>query len=93
LHRLRPRGASSPIANSLAGEHHFCAKFLGQIRPARIHELNQRNLLRAPPTLQLLFTVDRFSNLIEALPINQPIAMIFARKTFDLSALVLLTRT
>ena len=51
---------------------------------------HQSNLLLPPPPLQLLLATNRLVDIVEALEINQPIAVIFADKPLDLSALVLM---
>jgi hypothetical protein len=42
-----------------------------------------------PPALQLFLAVDRLDHFVEALPINETVAMILAREPLDLATLVL----
>ena len=55
----------------------------------RIEEFDQRDFLRPPPAFELLFTVDRFLNVIERLPIQQTLDLIFVRESFDAVEFVL----
>ena len=68
---------------------HLCSPLLGQIFPSRILRLNQRNLLRASPTLQLLLACNGLLNVVKAFVIHHPVAMILTGKPFDFTTLVL----
>src|SRR5258706_12315211 len=68
---------------------HLCSPLLGQIFPSRILRLNQRDLLRASPALQLLLSCDGLLNVVKAFVIHHPVAVIFTGKPFDFTTLVL----
>jgi hypothetical protein len=76
------------ILDRFAWKRHLRSRLLRQIFPPRILRLNQSDLLRPRPALQLLLTSNRLLNIIKAFVVHQPIAVIFAGKSFDLSALV-----
>ncbi len=61
----------------------------GQIGPARIDLLNQKDFLRAPPALDLLFPRNGHSYILMALVINQPIALVLAGEAFDFTCFML----
>ena len=82
--RLRSRRTPTPSGICHPGE-----PFSRQIQPVRIEELDQRNFLRSPPALELLFAVDRLLNLIERLPVQQTLDLIFVRESFDTVKFVL----
>jgi hypothetical protein len=54
-----------------------------------IERLDQRNLLRPPPALELLFAIDRLLNIVEGLPVQQTLDLILVREAFDTVEFVL----
>ena len=55
----------------------------------RITEFNQRDFLRAAPTLQLLLAVDCLGNFIERFKIEQPLNVVFFGEAFESMKFVL----
>jgi hypothetical protein len=55
----------------LARKQHFPPEMLGEILPARVHLLDQRDLLLPPPTLELFFAPDRFYDFVVPFVVNQ----------------------
>src|SRR6266852_3304509 len=80
--------ALSPALDRFSCKRHRRFPLLSQIFPARILRLNQRSLLRSSPAFQLFLTSNGLVNVIKALVVNQPIAVIFAGKSFALSPLM-----
>src|SRR5207244_12965901 len=54
---------------------------------------DKRDLFSSYPPLQLLFAINRLEHIIEALVVDQAIARVFCRESFDFSSLVLLDPT
>ena len=67
---------------------HLRSPLLRKILPPRILRLDQSNLLRSRPSLQLLLPSNCFVNIVKALVIHQPVASIFAGEPFDVPALM-----
>jgi len=78
----------SSALDRFPGKCHLRSPFLCQILPAWVECFNQSNLLLPPPTFQLLLAIDGFSNIIEALELNEAIATVLAGKSFRLATLV-----
>jgi hypothetical protein len=49
----------------------------------RIAELNQRDLLRSPPALELLFAVDRSMDVVEPFAVEQALNSVLVCETLD----------
>src|ERR1700694_1248338 len=81
--------AFSLCRNRLSRKRHFRSPLLRQILPTGIHGLDQNNLLRPPPPLELLLAIDRFENIIETLPVDPAITLVFAGEAFDFASFVL----
>src|SRR5712692_673162 len=76
-----PQGVLSAPLDLFPREQHLRSPRLSQIFTPRIHRLNQSNLLRPSPALQLLFPPNGLVNVVKLLVVHQPVAMIFAGKT------------
>jgi len=81
-------GNDSSILDRLAGECHLRSPLLGKIFPTGIRRLDERNLLRSRPALQLLLASKRSLDIVKALVVDQPVASVLAGEPFDFSALV-----
>src|SRR5271154_1296659 len=77
------------VFHSLSSEQHRGSHVLSQVGPARILGFNQSELLPSGPALQLFPPPNGLVNVLEALVVHQPIAMILAGKSLDLASLVL----
>ena len=88
-HYYRLRKVFSPAGNWFASKRHLRAPVLRQISPMRIHRFDQRNLLRPSPALQLLLTVDRPHDFVEAFPVDKSIYFVSCGEPLDLSFFVL----
>jgi len=84
--RIRLRSRRTP---TLTGTCHPGKPSLRQIKPVRVERLDQRNLLRPPPALELLFAVDRLLNFVERFPVQQALYLILVREPFNSMELVL----
>lgn len=87
-HQLLREGFSSALYG-FARKGHLRSPLLREIFPPWILRLDQSNLLRSRPALQLLLPSNRLVNILEALVINEPIAPILAGKPFDVPVLML----
>ncbi len=58
--------------------------------PSRVQLLDQANLLLPAPALELLFTANGDLYVLEALIVDQAVALIFLRKAFNGIVLVLM---
>src|SRR4029077_5712308 len=82
-------GSSGSFPHALSSKQHFLSPVFGQVCPARIHLLNQSNLLGAPPALDLLFSGNGHSCVLKTLVINQAVAFVLTGEALDLTCLVL----
>lgn len=55
----------------------------------RIDDFDERDLLRSPPSLELLFASDSFVNVVERFPVKEPFHLVFVRESFDPMKLML----
>ena len=60
-----------------------------QITPSRIHRNNHLNLLNPKQSLDLLLSIDRLEDVIEALVVNQPVDLVTLAKLRAVPLLVL----
>src|SRR5712692_2324163 len=84
-----PQGVLSAPLDLFPREQHLRSPSLRQIFPPRIHRLNQSNLPRPSPALQLLFPSNCLANVVKLLVVHQSITMILTGKSLNLSTLVL----
>src|ERR1039458_491834 len=82
--RLRSRRTPTPAEICHPGE-----PLARQIEPVWVERFDLRDLLRSPPALQLLLTCNRPVNIVERLPVQQTLGLIFVRKSFDTVKFVL----
>ena len=61
----------------------------GQVLPGRVLALDERNLLLAPPALELLFATDGSVHPVKAFGLNQTMQPVVAGKPAELSAAML----
>src|SRR6266496_5223907 len=59
---------------------HLSAPLFCEIFPARVPRFDQRDLLRSGPAFQLFLAADCLVNVVEALVVHQPVAVVLARK-------------
>src|SRR6266478_3892703 len=83
------QGTFSSALHRFPRKQHLCAPFLSQVFPPWILRLNQSNLLRSSPALQLFLSCNGLLNIVKALVIHHPVAMILTGKSFDFTTLVL----
>src|SRR5712692_9495699 len=83
------QGVLSAPLDLFPRKQHLRSPSLSQIFPPRIHRLNQSNLLRPSPSLQLFLPPNGLVNVVKLLVVHQPVAMIFTGKSLNLSPLVL----
>ena len=86
--RSRPFSRSRSIPTLFTVLHPVVPVF-AQIKPLRIHRLDQHNLLFPAPTLELLFAIDCLVNLIVRLPIKKPLDIVVIREARNTVKLVL----
>ena len=55
----------------------------------RIQEFDQRDFLGSTPAFELLFATNCFLNIIERLPVQETLDLIFVRESFDAVEFVL----
>jgi hypothetical protein len=77
------------LRNRLAGECYLPSPLFREILPSLVSRLDQRDLLRPAPALQLLLTIDCLPYVIKPFVIHQARTVIFARESLELAALVL----
>src|SRR6266849_9867583 len=75
------QGVLSAPLDLFPREQHLRSPSLSQIFPARIHRLNQSNLPRPSPALQLFLPSNRLVNVVKLLVGHQPIAMLLTSKS------------
>jgi hypothetical protein len=75
--------------NRLPWKCHLPTPLLSEVFPPWIVRLNQSDLLRAPPPLQLLFPSNRIEHVFKCFVIHQPVTMVLASKACKQSALML----
>src|SRR6267378_4082460 len=78
--RIVLRSRSTP---TLIGTLHPGESLARQIKPMRIEGLDESNLLRSPPTLQLLLTADRLMHNVKRFPVEQALDFVFVGEPFD----------
>jgi hypothetical protein len=81
--------ASRRFLEGLSPETHFSSPVFGKVLPSGIGLFNQRNLLLAPPYLELFFAADRTLHVAVGLVINEPVNFIFPGEAFNGIHLVL----
>src|SRR4029077_4995119 len=87
-----PCSAHAASRRSLQGvspEAHFASPVFSQVLPAGIGFFNQRNLLLAPPSLELFFAADRTLHVAICLVKNKPVDFIFLGEALNGIHLVL----
>ena len=77
------------VFHGFAREQQLGSPLLGQILPPWISSFNQSNFLAPQPSLQFFLSSDSAVNIVEALVVDQAVAVIFAGKALDVSALML----
>lgn len=78
--RIRLRSRRTP---TLTGTCNPGKPIARQIQPLRVQRLDQRNLFRAPPSLELFLTVDGVVDLVERFPIEQTLHSVFVGEALD----------
>lgn len=86
---LDNQAASGSSLDGLSPEPHFASPVFGQVLPALIGFFDQRNLLLAPPALELLLASDCILNMVKRLVVNEPVNFVFFGEAFDGIHLVL----
>src|SRR5579862_3858736 len=76
-------------ADGFSRKSHALPRVFGKVLPARVDALDYGYLLRAPPSFQLLLPADGLQNVVEALIVDQAMAVIFAGKSRNFATLVL----
>src|SRR5882724_2927701 len=76
------------MAYPLASKRHVRSPLLCQVLPFGVDRRNQRNLLRPNPAFQLLLTTHRFPNVVKTFLVDETIAMILVRKSFEFPTFV-----
>lgn len=76
--RLRSRRTPTPVGICHPGK-----PLPRQVQPVRIQRLDQRDLLRSPPALQLFLACDRPVDIVERLPVQQTLDVMLIRESLD----------
>ena len=74
---------SGSSTERLSPKAHFAAPILGEVLPARIHLLDQSNLLLPAPAFDLLLSPDGNFHVLVAFVIHQAMALVFPGEALD----------
>ena len=83
------KAASRSFRDALSREQHRSSPVFCQVLPAWIHPLNERDLLLATPSFNLLFTRDSFEHIVKNFVVNQSDTLVGFREPFYLECFVL----
>src|SRR5579864_2319330 len=88
------RGSTDSVnfLEGLSREPHFSSPTLGTILPTRVHLLDQRDLLLAPPSLELLLATHCLGDFVVPFVVHQPRASYFLLKPSKAPALCCMIR-
>src|SRR5262249_43247921 len=82
----RPVREFSPTFQRFAGKSISAPHFSARSIQRGLMGLIRANFLRSRPSFQLLLAVNRLLHFVETFPIDQPIAPILTRESFELAA-------
>lgn len=81
--RFRHDAESGNSTQALSSEPHFPSPIFRQVLPARIHFLDQRNLLFTTPALHLLFATNSDLHILVAFVIHEPVNLVLLSESFN----------